>query len=56
MEQGRFGNNRSAFHFQFHTQVQTFQAASGSPLRLLRLPARTSGASADTRWLPSVAR
>lgn len=43
VEQGRFGNNRSAFHFQFHTQVQTFQAASGSPLRLLRLPARTSG-------------
>lgn len=43
VEQGRFGNNRSAFHFQFHTQVQTFQAASGSPLQLLRLPARTSG-------------
>ncbi len=43
VEQGRFGNNRAAFHLQFHTQVQTFQAASGSPLRLLRLPARTSG-------------
>ena len=43
VEQGRFGNNRSAFHLQFHTQVQTFQAASGSPLQLLRLPARTSG-------------
>src|SRR5699024_10176639 len=28
---------------QFHTQVQTFQASSGSPLQLLRLPARTSG-------------
>ncbi|MFC7457535.1 ABC transporter substrate-binding protein [Brachybacterium sp. GCM10030267] len=43
VEQGRFGNNRSAFHLQFHTQVQTFQASSGSPLQLLRLPARSSG-------------
>lgn len=43
VEQGRFGNNRAAFHLQFHTQVQTFQQSSGSPLRLLRLPARTSG-------------
>ncbi|WP_193103648.1 ABC transporter substrate-binding protein [Brachybacterium sp. FME24] len=43
VEQGRFGNNRAAFHLQFHTQVQTFQKASGSPLELLRLPARTSG-------------
>ncbi|MGO2995766.1 MAG: ABC transporter substrate-binding protein [Brachybacterium alimentarium] len=43
VEQGRFGNNRAAFHFQFHTQVQTFQEASGSPLKLLRLPALTSG-------------
>ncbi|WP_232820394.1 ABC transporter substrate-binding protein [Brachybacterium sp. YJGR34] len=43
VEQGRFGNNRAAFHLQFHTQVQTFQASSGSPLKLLRLPARTSG-------------
>ena len=43
VEQGRFGNNRAAFHLQFHTQVQTFQASSGSPLQLLRLPARTSG-------------
>lgn len=43
VEQGRFGNNRAAFHLQFHTQVQTFQAASGSPMQLLRLPARTSG-------------
>jgi len=43
VEQGRFGNNRAAFHLQFHTQVQTFQKSSGSPLQLLRLPARTSG-------------
>ncbi|GAA1487972.1 ABC transporter substrate-binding protein [Brachybacterium sacelli] len=43
VEQGRFATNRSAFHFQFHTQIQTFQASSGSPLKLLRVPARTSG-------------
>jgi multiple sugar transport system substrate-binding protein len=43
VEQGRFGNNQAAFHLQFHTQVQTFQASSGSPLTLSRLPARNSG-------------
>ena len=43
VEQGRFGTNRAAFHLQFHTQVQTFQKSSGSPLTLLRLPALTSG-------------
>ena len=43
VEQGRFGTNQAAFHLQFHTQVQTFQAASGSPLQLLRLPAREPG-------------
>jgi multiple sugar transport system substrate-binding protein len=43
VEQGRFGTGRSAFHFQFHTQVQTFQSASGAAMTLLRLPARTSG-------------
>ncbi|GAA1732928.1 ABC transporter substrate-binding protein [Brachybacterium phenoliresistens] len=43
VEQGRFGNNRAAFHLQFHSQVQTFMASSGSPMTLLRLPARTSG-------------
>ena len=43
VEQGRFATNRAAFHFQFHTQIQTFQASSGSPLKLLRVPAHTSG-------------
>ncbi|HJB10267.1 MAG TPA: ABC transporter substrate-binding protein [Candidatus Brachybacterium merdavium] len=43
VEQGRFGTGRAAFHFQFHTQIQTFQAASGEPMQLLRLPALTSG-------------
>lgn len=43
VEQGRFGTGRAAFHFQFHTQIQTFQAASEEPMLLLRLPALTSG-------------
>ena len=43
VEQGAFGTSAAAFHFQFHTQIQTFQAASGDPLLLLRLPALTSG-------------
>ena len=38
-----FRSNRAVFHLQFHSQVQTFQESSGSPLQLLRLPARTSG-------------
>lgn len=42
-EQQPFANNRAAFHFQFHTQIQTYQTASESPLQLLRLPARSSG-------------
>jgi len=42
-EQQPFATNRAAFHFQFHTQIQTYQTASGAPLQLLRLPARSSG-------------
>src|SRR5699024_1321349 len=38
-----FGTSAAAFHCQFHTQTQTFQAASGEPMQLLRLPALTSG-------------
>ncbi|MGY5765272.1 ABC transporter substrate-binding protein [Brachybacterium sp. DNPG3] len=43
VEQGRFGTGTSVFHFQFHTQVQTFQKASGATMDLLRLPALTAG-------------
>lgn len=40
VEQGRFGTGRAVFHFQFHTQIQTFQIASGESMQLLRLPAQ----------------
>lgn len=41
-----FATNKSAFHLQFHTQIAAFATASGSELKLLRLPAQQSGESA----------
>ena len=41
-----FATNTAAFHLQFHTQIAAFVAASGTNLKLLRLPARASGQSA----------
>lgn len=43
LEQGRFATNRSAFQQVPSSQILAFQDASGSPLKLLRTPARTSG-------------
>lgn len=43
VEQGRFGTGKSVFHFQFHTQLQTFASAAGATMTLRRLPAITSG-------------
>ena len=43
IEQSPFGTNKSAFHLQFHTQIQAFVDASGTELKLLRLPAVESG-------------
>jgi multiple sugar transport system substrate-binding protein len=43
LEQGIFATNRSAFHFVPSSQIVTFQEASGSPMKLLRLPARKAG-------------
>ncbi|UEJ81956.1 extracellular solute-binding protein [Brachybacterium halotolerans subsp. kimchii] len=43
VEQGLFGTGRSAFHLQFHTQIQTFQTSSKAHMTLWRLPALTSG-------------
>lgn len=40
-----FATNKAAFHFLFHTQVSAFAAASGTELKLLRLPAQVSGES-----------
>ena len=43
VEGGRFGGSRAVFHFQFHTQVQTFASASGATMNLRRLPAIAAG-------------
>jgi multiple sugar transport system substrate-binding protein len=43
IEQSPFGTNTSAFHLQFHTQIQAFVDASGTNLELLRLPAVDPG-------------
>lgn len=45
LEQQPFGTNTTAFHLQFHTQIQAFVDASGSELVLLRLPAQAEGES-----------
>jgi multiple sugar transport system substrate-binding protein len=38
-----FATNKAAFHLLFHTQVSAFGAASGTEMKLLRLPAHTPG-------------
>ena len=38
-----FATNKAAFHLQFHTQIAAFVAASGTELKLLRLPAQAVG-------------
>ena len=45
LDLSRFATNKAAFHLQFHTQIAAFAAASGSPMKLLRLPAQKSGES-----------
>lgn len=47
LEQQPFGTNTTAFHLQFHTQIQAFVDASGSELVLLRLPAQSEGESPE---------
>jgi multiple sugar transport system substrate-binding protein len=43
LDQSRFATNKAAFHLQFHTQIAAFVAASGTDMKLLRLPAQKSG-------------
>lgn len=45
LDSSRFATNKAAFHLQFHTQIAAFAAASGTDLKLLRLPAQVSGES-----------
>jgi multiple sugar transport system substrate-binding protein len=40
-----FATNKAAFHLLFHTQVSAFGAASGTEMKLLRLPAQKAGQS-----------
>lgn len=41
-----FATNKAAFHLLFHTQISAFGTASGTQMKLLRLPAQRSGESA----------
>ena len=38
-----FATNKAAFHLLFHTQISAFGAASGTEMKLLRLPAQATG-------------
>jgi multiple sugar transport system substrate-binding protein len=40
-----FATNKAAFHLLFHTQVSAFGTASGTVMKLLRLPAHAPGQS-----------
>ncbi len=40
-----FATNKAAFHLLFHTQVSAFGAASGTEMKLLRIPAQAPGES-----------
>jgi multiple sugar transport system substrate-binding protein len=40
-----FATNKAAFHMLFHTQISAFGTASGTEMKLLRLPAQATGQS-----------
>ena len=40
-----FATNKAAFHLLFHSQISAFGAASGTELKVLRLPAQATGQS-----------
>jgi multiple sugar transport system substrate-binding protein len=43
LDSSLFATNKAAFHLLFHTQVSAFGTASGTEMKLLRLPAQQSG-------------
>ena len=45
LDQSLFATNKAAFHLLFHTQISAFGAASGTEMKLLRLPAQATGES-----------
>jgi multiple sugar transport system substrate-binding protein len=45
LDQSLFATNKAAFHLLFHTQISAFGTASGTQMKLLRLPAQAPGQS-----------
>ena len=45
LDQTAFATNKAAFHLLFHTQISAFGAASGTEMKLLRIPAQATGQS-----------
>jgi multiple sugar transport system substrate-binding protein len=45
LDQTLFATNKAAFHLLFHTQISAFGTASGTEMKLLRIPAQSKGES-----------
>jgi len=45
LDSSMFATNKAAFHMLFHTQISAFGTASGTEMKLLRLPAQATGQS-----------
>jgi multiple sugar transport system substrate-binding protein len=45
LDTSMFATNKAAFHLLFHTQISAFGTASGTEMKLLRLPAQAAGES-----------
>jgi multiple sugar transport system substrate-binding protein len=45
LDSSLFATNKAAFHMLFHTQISAFGTASGTEMKLLRLPAHATGES-----------
>jgi multiple sugar transport system substrate-binding protein len=45
LDQTLFATNKAAFHLLFHTQISAFGTASGTQMKLLRIPAQAKGES-----------
>jgi multiple sugar transport system substrate-binding protein len=45
LDSSLFATNKAAFHLLFHTQISAFGTASGTEMKLLRLPAQKAGQS-----------
>jgi multiple sugar transport system substrate-binding protein len=45
LDQSLFATNKAAFHLLFHTQISAFGTASGTEMKLLRIPAQATAES-----------